>query len=70
MKKINVLHLIAAICLLFGCVINLLEICIEIPLALSVCSLPLLLASVVLHIILLRRYTKKKQEKKDGEDGT
>lgn len=69
MKKVKVLQLTASLCLLFGCVINLLDLWIKIPLAISACSLPLLLASVVLHVILLIKYMKDKQQKKDGEGG-
>ena len=65
MRKINIVQLIASICLLIGSVINLLNILIEIPLAIYVCTGPLLLISVVLFIILLIKQIKiKKQDKK------
>lgn len=67
-KKVNVLQLVAALCLLFGCVINLLSLCIEIPRLLHACSLPLLLVSVVLHVILLRKYTRDTKEKQQKTD--
>ena len=65
MRKINIVQLIASICLLIGSVINLLNILIEIPLAIYVCTGPLLLISVGLFIILLIKQIKiKKQDKK------
>ena len=66
MKNVNVIQLIASLCLLFGSIINLLNICIEIPLALSVCSVPLLLASIILYLIFWKKQIKdKKQDKND-----
>ena len=44
MKNVNLLQLIASLCMLFGSVINLLALITEIPPWLSVCALPLLLA--------------------------
>ena len=65
MRKINIVQLIASICLLIGSVINLLNILIEIPLAIYVCTGPLLLISVGLFIILMIKQIKiKKQYKK------
>ena len=65
MRKINIVQLIASICLLIGSVINLLNILIEIPLAIYVCTGPLLLISVGLFIILIIKQIKiKKQDKK------
>ena len=61
MKKINLLQLIASICLLAGNVINLLNLCIEIPYEVYVCSAPLFLISVVLYGIVLIRNIKKKK---------
>ena len=62
MKKINVLQFIASLCMLFGCVINLLDLCIDLPFALQVCALPLMLAALVLYIIVLRNLIKNKKK--------
>jgi len=64
MKKAHVIQLIASLCLLFGSVINLLNLCMKIPFALSVCSAPLLLASIVLYAISWKKQTKDKNGKK------
>ena len=65
MKKVNVLQLIASICLLIGNIINLLNLLIEIPFALYVCTGPLLLISVTLFIIVLVKQIKSKKNKND-----
>ena len=62
MKKINVLQLIASLCMLFGCVINLLDLCIGLPFAVRVCATPLLIAALVLYIIVLRNQMKNKKK--------
>ena len=61
MKKVNILQLIASICLLIGSIINLLNLIIEIPFGLYVCTVPLLFISVVLFIIVLVKQMRKKQ---------
>ena len=66
MKKVNILQLIASICLLIGSIINLLNLLIEIPFALYVCTGgPLLLISVTLFIIVLVKMIKSKKNKND-----
>ena len=66
MKKVNILQLIASICLLIGSIINLLNLLIEIPFALYVCTGPLLLISVILFIIVfVKQIQNKKQNKND-----
>ena len=55
MKKVNVLQLIASICLLIGSIINLLNLLIEIPFAIYVCTVPLLLISVILFVIVMMK---------------
>ena len=65
MKKVSVLQLIASICLLIGSIINLLNLLIEIPFALYVCTGPLLLISVTLFIIVLVKLIKSKKNKND-----
>lgn len=61
MKRVNILQLIAAICLLIGSIINLLNLIIEIPFGLYVCTGPLLLVSVVLYgIVFVKKIRRKK----------
>jgi hypothetical protein len=66
MKKVNILQLTASICLLIGSIINLLNLLIEIPFALYVCTGPLFLISVILFtIVLVKQIKNKKQNKND-----
>ena len=65
MKKINILQLIASICLLIGSIINLLNLLIEIPFLLYVCTGPLLLISVILFIIVFVKQIKNKKQNKN-----
>ena len=66
MKKVNVLQLIASICLLIGSIINLLNLLMEIPFAIYVCTGPLLLISVILFVIVMMKQIKnRKQDKRD-----
>ena len=62
MKKVNILQLIASICLLIGSITNLLNLLIEIPFALYVCTGPLLLISVILFGIVIVKQIKEKQK--------
>ena len=61
MKRVNILQLIAAICLLIGSIINLLNLIIEIPFGLYVCTGPLLLVSVVLYCIVFVKQRRRKK---------
>ena len=65
MKKVNVLLLIASICSLIGSILNLLNLLIEIPFALYVCIVPLLLISMTLFVIVLVKQIKSKKNKND-----
>ena len=65
MKKVNILQLIASMCLLIGSIINLLNLLIEIPFALYVCTGPLLLISVILFIIVFVKQIKNKKQNKN-----
>ena len=60
MKKVNVIPLIGTLCLLFSCIINLLDLFIEIPLALSVCAILLVLAASILFFIFSKKQNKEK----------
>ena len=64
MNKVNILQLIASICLLIGSIINLLNLLIEIPFALYVCTGPLLLISVILFGIVIVKQIKERKNKK------
>ena len=64
MKKINIIQLIASIFLLIGSIINLLNLVIEIPFGLHVCTGPLLLVAVVLFAIVIAKQIKSKCDKK------
>lgn len=64
MKKVNILQLIASICLLIGSIINLLNLLIEIPFALYVCTGPLFLISVILFGIVIVKQIKERKNKK------
>ena len=62
MKKVNILQLIASICLLIGSIINLLNLLIKIPFALHVCAAPLLLISVILFGVVIVKQIKNKKK--------
>ncbi len=67
MKKINILQLVASIFLLFGNIIYLLNLCMDIPFALYLCSGPLFLISSVLYGVVLGKMIKFKKNSKDTE---
>ena len=69
MKKVNVLQLVASICLLVGNVINLLNICLEIPFAVYVSTGPLFIISVILFsIVLVQKIKLKKSQQNDDSN--
>ena len=69
MKKVNVLQLIASICLLVGNVINLLNVCLEIPFAVYVSTGPLFIISVILFsIVLVQKIKLKKSQQNDDSN--
>ena len=55
MKKLNVIALIALLCLLFSCIIGIFDLFIEIPLALRVCNILLVLAASILFLIFVKK---------------
>jgi phosphatidylglycerophosphate synthase len=68
MKKVNVLQLIASLCLLLGNVINLWNLREGLPFAVCILAVPLLLASIVLYaIVFAKRLKEKKQDKQRRE---
>ncbi len=68
MKRINVLQLIASILLLVGNVINLLNLFMEIPFVVYMCSGPLFLISVILNSVVLAKEIKLKRIEEDTDD--
>ena len=62
MKKVNVMQLIASICLLLGSMINLLNLIIEIQFGLYVCTGPLILISVFLFGFVIGKQIKSKKK--------
>ena len=61
MKPINVLQLIASVCLLAGSILNLLELFVALPLGLYLCTGPLLLVAAVLYIVISVRLIRDKK---------
>ena len=61
-KKINIMQLIASICVLVGSIINLLNQCTKIPFQLYVCTGPLFLISAILSIIVFVKLLKYKKQ--------
>ena len=62
MKKVNVIPLIGTLCLLFSCIIGIFDLFIEIPLALSVCNLLLVLAASILFLIFVKKQDKNNKK--------
>ena len=62
MKKINILQLIASICMLFGCVVNLLHLLMEIPIGLRMSAGPMLGVAIVLYWIVLAKQIKNRKK--------
>ena len=60
MKKVQILNLIASICLLLGTILNLLNHFIDLPAALYVLTVPFSLAAIVLYGIALKIYKQSK----------
>ena len=65
MKKFNMIQFIASLCLLIGCIINLVGTFISIPTGLSVCTVPLFVAALVLYLIAWVKLIKIKKEDKE-----
>ena len=62
MKKINILQFIASICMLFGCVVNLLHLLMEIPIGLRMSAGPMLGVAIVLYGIVLAKQIKNRKK--------
>ena len=69
MKKLNLLRLIASLCLFLGTFITFVNTVTEIPTVLHYASLPLLLAALVLYVILfVKQIIEKSKSKNEEED--
>ena len=64
MKKVSVMHLVASVCLLIGCVVSLVSLCTDIPKAMQWCGIVLRAVSVVLYGILLVKIIRNKRKGK------
>ena len=62
MKKLNVIPLIALLCSLFSCIIGIFDLFIEIPLALRVCTILLVLAASILFLIFVKKQDKNNKK--------
>lgn len=65
MKKVNVMRLVASICLLIGCAVSLVSLCTDVHLAIQWCGLALRAVSVVLYAILLVKMIRNKRKEKE-----
>ena len=61
MKKVNIIPLIAFLCLVVSCIIVPLDLCIELPLAFSVCNLLLVITACILLLISVIKQKKSKK---------
>ena len=61
MKKVNIIPLVAFLCLVLSCIIGLFDLCIELPLAFSVCNLLLVIIACILLLIFVIKQKKGKK---------
>ena len=61
MKKVNIIPLVAFLCLVLSCIIGFFDLCIELPLAFSVCNLLLVITACVLLLIFVIKQKKGKK---------
>lgn len=62
-KNIDIMQLIGSLALFAGCTINFIKNFVEIPLALSLSTIPLLLIAIVFYTIALVNRLKKNKKK-------
>ena len=65
MKKVNVMQLVASVCLLIGCVVSLGNLYTDVHLAIQWCGLALRAVSVVLYAVLLVKMIRNKRKGKE-----
>ena len=63
MENVNVIQLIATLCLVVGCIINFFSFFIKIPLELSVLAFLFVLAAGILFLISVKRKNDKNSKK-------
>ena len=61
MKKVNIIPLIAVLCLVVSGIIVLFDLCIELPLAFSVCNLLLVITACILLLIFVIKQKKSRK---------
>ena len=61
MKKVNIIQLVAFLCMVLSCIIGLFDLCFELPLAFSVCNLLLVITACVLLLIFVIKQKKGKK---------
>ena len=62
MKKVNIIPLVAFLCLVLSCIIGIFDLFIEIPLALRVCNILLVLAASILFLIFVKKQDKNNKK--------
>ena len=60
MNKVKVVDLLASICLLIGLIINIVELFIDVHIAISIIATVLILVSIFLWFVVLKRIKSKK----------
>lgn len=67
MKKSKVIDMIAAICLLIGSVINIVELFVQVHIAVSAAATALVLITVILWLAVLPRVKRNEEHTDDNE---
>ena len=65
MKKVNVMQLVASVCLLIGCVVSLVSLYTDVHLAIQWCGIVLRAVALVLYGILLVKMIRNKRKGKE-----
>ena len=60
MSKVKIVDLLASICLLIGSIINIVELFIDVHIAISIIATVLILVSIFLWFVVLKRMKSKK----------
>jgi len=60
MDKVKIVDLLASICLLIGSIINIVELFIDVHIAISIIATVLIIVSIFLWFVVLRRMKSKK----------
>lgn len=62
------IQIIAPLCLLLGCAINLINKFTDLPPWLTICSAPLLIISIILNLIILKKLKENKRRTNNYQD--